>query len=120
MSNVIYTVDNFSFSYPLSKKQIQIKGDFSINQGEHILLTGNSGNGKSTLLMALKGLIPNHIRGTYSGKISYKDNDIAGIAEAELIQIGYLQQNPDHQIIYQTVIDDLAFGLENLQLTPQA
>ncbi len=120
MSNVIYTVDNFSFSYPLSKKQIQIKGDFSINQGEHILLTGNSGNGKSTLLMALKGLIPNYIRGTYNGNISYKSKNIDGTADTELIQIGYLQQNPDHQIIYQTVIDELAFGLENLQLTPQA
>lgn len=120
MSNVIYTVDNFSFSYPLSKKQIQINGNFSINQGEHILLTGNSGSGKSTLLMALKGLIPNYIRGTYSGNISYKGKNIAGITDAELIQIGYLQQNPDHQVIYQTVIDELAFGLENLQLTPQA
>lgn len=119
MSNIIYTVDNFSFSYPLSKKQIQINGNFSINQGEHILLTGNSGSGKSTLLMALKGLIPNYIHGTYSGKINYKDKYIVGIAEMELIQIGYLQQNPDHQVIYQTVIDELAFGLENLQLTPQ-
>lgn len=120
MSNVIYTVDCFGFSYPLSKKRIQINGDFSINQGEHILLTGNSGSGKSTLLMALKGLIPNYIRGTYSGNISYRGKNIAGIAETELIQIGYLQQNPDHQVIYQTVIDELAFGLENLQLTPQA
>lgn len=120
MSNTIYTVDNFSFSYPLSKKQIQIKGNFSINQGEHILLTGNSGSGKSTLLMALKGLIPNYIRGTYNGNISYKSKNIDGTADTELIQIGYLQQNPDHQIIYQTVIDELAFGLENLQLTPQA
>ena len=119
MAKVIYQITDFCFSYPLAKHQINFAGDLTIYQNQHLLLTGSSGSGKSTLLLALKGLIPNYINGTYSGKILFNQQDIQHVAANELLSIGYLQQNPDHQIIYQTVIDELAFGLENLSLAPE-
>lgn len=119
MAKVIYQITDFCFSYPLAKHQINFAGDLTIYQNQHLLLTGSSGSGKSTLLLALKGLIPNYINGTYSGKILFNQQDIQHVAANELLSIGYLQQNPDHQIIYQTVIDELAFALENLSLAPE-
>ncbi|MDD3267379.1 MAG: ATP-binding cassette domain-containing protein, partial [Burkholderiales bacterium] len=112
----MFEISNFSFSYPFSQYKIGFNGDFKIQSGQCILITGDSGSGKSTLLQALKGLIPNHINGNLSGEIWYKSKLIQSFNENELIKIGYLQQNPDHQIICNTVFDELAFGLENLQL----
>ncbi len=119
MTNIIYQIDNFNFSYPLSKYSIRINGNLNINQGDKILLTGSSGSGKSTLLMALKGLIPNYIKGKMDGKLLFNNIPIDQLSIIDSQRIGYLQQNPDHQIIYQKVIDELAFGLENQQLSKE-
>lgn len=109
-----FKIENFSFSYPLSQYKIGFSGSITINQHDCILLQGNSGSGKSTLLLALKGVIPHLINGTLHGKIEYLGNDIASLKEQDLLNIGYLQQNPDNQLICRTVFAELAFGLENL------
>lgn len=113
----MFEIKNFSFSYPFSLHKIGFSGSFKIKSGECVLISGNSGSGKSTLLQALKGLIPNQINGTLGGEISYRNKLIQSCNESELLKIGYLQQNPDHQIICNTVFNELAFGLENLQLS---
>lgn len=112
------SITNFGFSYPFSQYKIELNGSFEINSGECILITGNSGSGKSTLLKALKGFIPNLINGNLHGEIIYKDRLIQEYNDKELLKIGYLQQNPDHQVVCKTVFAELAFGLENQQTTP--
>lgn len=108
----IYEITNFSFAYPYSTNKNNIKGKFIIYQGEHVLIQGKSGYGKSTLLMALKGLIPHLIHGDYSGEILFKNKNIININELD--QIGYLAQNPHSWMTQQTVYEEMAFGLENL------
>lgn len=115
----IFTIENFGFSYPLSQYKIGFSGLLAIQEGDFILLQGNSGSGKSTLLMALKGIIPHVINGELSGNILYKNNDITTIAPQDLLNIGYLQQNPDSQLICRTIFAELAFGLENMRLTSE-
>ena len=112
-SNVFY-LNDFSFQYPFSKHKIEINGKLEIHHGECILLKGASGSGKSTLLMALKGLVPHLIHGKIAGDILFHDKSITAISAEESLKIGYLQQNPDSQLICHTVFDELAFGLENL------
>ncbi len=116
-TNVFYLKD-FSFQYPFSKQKIEINGELAIHHGECILLKGASGSGKSTLLMALKGLIPHLIHGKITGEILFHNKSIRAISAEESLKIGYLQQNPDSQLICHTVFDELAFGLENLS-TPR-
>ena len=109
----VYQVQDFAFSYPFSTRQIKFSGNFVIEAGECILLQGASGAGKSTLLAALKGLIPHLIAGNLIGEINFHNRAITDLNEQDLLKIGYLQQNPDSQLICPDVYSELAFGLEN-------
>lgn len=115
----VYQVSNFAFNYPFSNQQINLSGTFKIETGECILLQGASGSGKSTLLAALKGLIPHLIAGNLSGEIRFHDQPITELNEQDLLKIGYLQQNPDSQLICPDVYAELAFGLENQGFTAE-
>lgn len=117
MRTLVYQVENFGFNYPQSKYNLELEGKFSVSQGECILIEGASGSGKSTLLAALKGLIPHLINGKLTGKILYNNQDITTLNEQQLLSIGYLQQNPDSQLICSDVYSELAFGLENQGFT---
>lgn len=114
-TNTFY-LNDFSFQYPFSNHKIKINGNLEIRHGECILIKGHSGSGKSTLLMALKGVIPHLIHGKITGDILFHNKSITAISADESLKIGYLQQNPDSQLICHTVFDELAFGLENLAL----
>lgn len=109
----IYHIHDFKFSYPFSSQQINLNGTFTVEAGECILLQGVSGSGKSTLLAALKGLIPHLIAGNLSGEIKFHGREVTELTEQDLLKIGYLQQNPDSQLICPDVYAELAFGLEN-------
>lgn len=115
----MYTINNFSFSYPFSKSRLQLNGCVHINAHDKILIQGDSGSGKSTLLLALAGIIPHLINGSYSGDIIFKNKKIHTHNLAELNQIGYLGQNQDHQLVCNLVEDELAFGLENQGISPE-
>ncbi|MGR3432944.1 MULTISPECIES: energy-coupling factor ABC transporter ATP-binding protein [Roseobacteraceae] len=72
-------------------------------------LVGRNGSGKSTLARVLAGLIAPD-----SGAVTIGGTDVARDRRAALRLIGVLFQNPDHQIIFPTVAEELAFGLKQL------
>ncbi len=111
----IYKIKNFSFKYPFQESGINIKGEFVINKGETVLIAGESGSGKTTLLYALKGLIPEVIYGILKGNITFKNKKITHLSQEEKLKIGMIFQNPSAQMLNRRVIDELAFGLENLK-----
>jgi biotin transport system ATP-binding protein len=77
---------------------------------EHrIGILGRNGSGKSTLLRLIAGLIS-----PTSGSVSINGVDPAADRKAILAEIGILFQNPDHQILFPTVIEELSFGLKQL------
>ena len=115
--DILYKISDFSFTYPFSSHKISILGDILISRGEVVLVTGKSGAGKSTLLYALKGLFPEIIKGKLSGKLWFNQQLIQDISVQERLKIGVVFQNPSHQIINRLVMDELAFGLENLGLS---
>jgi len=69
-------------------------------------ILGRNGSGKTTLLRLLAGLVA-----PTEGRITVNGIDPATDRKAALSQIGILFQNPDHQIIFPTVEEELAFGL---------
>lgn len=89
---------------------------FTINAGDVILISGRSGCGKSTLLHMLKGLIPDVIAGTMVGEINFNGKPLINLTGPEKVKIGLVGQNPEAQMICRLVIDELAFGLENLAM----
>lgn len=106
-------VKDISFSYPAKEAIKEIS--FSINRGEWIAIVGPNGSGKSTLAKLLIGLItPQH------GEIFVDGQKLSSETMYDIRQkIGIIFQNPDNQFVGVTVRDDIAFGLENLQVPYQ-
>lgn len=110
-------VDNYSFQYRTRETKALKNISFELNEGEILLIAGASGCGKTTLMRSINGLIPNTYRGTYDGKIELYGESIFSMKMADISQrIGTVLQDPDRQIIASYVLNEVAFGLENLGL----
>ncbi|MDD9743457.1 ABC transporter ATP-binding protein [Marinovum sp. PR37] len=71
-----------------------------------LAVVGRNGSGKSTLARLLAGLVA-----PQEGRVRINGTDVARDRKAALGEVGILFQNPDHQIIFPTVLEELAFGL---------
>ena len=90
---------------------------FDVARGEVVLLLGPSGAGKSTLALALNGLIPHAVPATVEGSVLIDGVDTAVTPVAELsTHVGMVFQDPDAQLVTGTLLDEVAFGPENLRL----
>ncbi|RKS90106.1 energy-coupling factor transport system ATP-binding protein [Microbacterium sp. AG790] len=90
---------------------------FVVNRGEVVLLLGPSGAGKSTLALALNGLIPHAVPATMRGLVEVDGLDTATTAVSVLSErVGMVFQDPDAQLVTGTLLDEVAFGPENLRL----
>ncbi|GGL63140.1 energy-coupling factor ABC transporter ATP-binding protein [Wenxinia marina] len=69
-------------------------------------VVGRNGSGKSTLSRLLAGLIRPD-----GGTVRVNGRDLFADRRAALAEVGILFQNPDHQVIFPTVIEEIAFGL---------
>lgn len=115
----ILRVDGLKFSYPNQLKKALNNINFSIDEGDFVLICGESGCGKSTLLRHLKPELSPH--GKVSGDIYYYSQKINDYSSKQLAsEIGYVLQNPDSQIVTDKVWHELAFGLENMGLDTQS
>ena len=112
-------MDGLKFSYPNQLKKALNNINFSIDEGDFVLICGESGCGKSTLLRHLKPELSPH--GQVSGDIYYYSQKINDYSSKQLAsEIGYVLQNPDSQIVTDKVWHELAFGLENMGLDTQS
>ncbi|MBQ8177465.1 MAG: energy-coupling factor ABC transporter ATP-binding protein [Oscillospiraceae bacterium] len=112
----ILKVENLNFSYPLTASPVIKNVTFSVNKGEFIAVCGVTGSGKSTLLRLLKPeLSP---IGEISGERFFDNVPVNKLAhEKSASGIGFVMQNPEHQLVTDTVWHELAFGLENLNIS---
>lgn len=111
---------NVSFRYEDMPEPVLKNASFSLEYGKLALLYGDSGQGKSTVLSILSGVIPNVIKGTLSGEIRIGGEDVSGQRISDICRrAGVVLQNADAQIIHQRVEDELAFGCENFAFSPE-
>ena len=109
-------VRGLSFAYPGADAAVLEGLDWSVPQGAFALLVGGTGSGKSTLLSLLKPEIAP--TGECAGELrvlgeSVADMDVRTSAE----RVGYVFQDPENQIVCETVRHEMAFGLENLGMS---
>lgn len=107
--------ESVNFTYPGAKEKALDQVSFSIEPGEYLVVCGESGGGKTTLLrMAKPELTP---VGKKEGKILYKGIPFSQVPkDISSMKIGFVQQDPESQIVTDRVWHELAFGLENMAL----
>jgi energy-coupling factor transporter ATP-binding protein EcfA2 len=115
--NPLVELKDFSFTYP-SRGYRTVRAldslNISINRGEFILVKGDSGSGKSSLLLSLCGIIPHATGGRIAGRLIIDNRDIREHDPHELSCLaGAAFQNPHNQFFTPTVRDEVAFSLQN-------
>ncbi len=107
--------NNFSFRYKKNEYYQLNNINLEIEQNKFILLIGETGSGKTTLIRSMNGLIPQFYAGFYKGNVEVNSKDTVETPIAELSSdIGIVFQNPENQLISMSVEHELAFGMENL------
>jgi energy-coupling factor transport system ATP-binding protein len=103
---------HITFSY--DRVPVLCDVDFSIARGECVVLLGANGSGKSTIARLANGMVqPQKGIVSIDGKSTAVEDDLAAIRA----QVGMVGQDPETQIVSSRVIDDVAFGPENIGLS---
>lgn len=112
MENII-EVKHLSYRYGKEQRPALSDVSFDVHRGEWLAIVGHNGSGKSTLAKSLDGLLP-FTEGTVTvDGLELSPETVWQVRE----KIGMIFQNPDNQFVGATVEDDVAFGLENRQVT---
>lgn len=105
---------NFSFQYDAQSEPTLRNINLSIHKGEKILIAGPSGCGKSTIVSCINGLIPFTYKGKMDGSLKIAGQEFGKQSIPQLSNIiGTVLQDSDAQFIGLTVLEDIAFSLEN-------
>jgi len=108
-------VENLSFRYRDRPGAAIHDISFEAKPGEVLLIAGASGCGKTTLIRSINGLIPRSYKGEMKGRILVSGEETAKWKLSQISQkIGTVLQDPERQILGTKVLNEVAFGLENL------
>ena len=110
------SLSGVSYTYPGSGASVLGGIDLDVRRGEIVLVTGPTGAGKTTLCLAASGILHHEYGGTLEGRITILGKNIrdypgmAGIGR----HVGVVFDDADAQLIFTTVEEEVASGLENL------
>ncbi|XEO93914.1 ABC transporter ATP-binding protein [Latilactobacillus sakei] len=108
----IAQIEQLQFQYALANQPSLAEINLTVNAGDWVVVAGPSGSGKTTLLRQFKReLWP---VGQRLGQVSFNGQTVVDLDPAVSAQkIGFVFQNPENQLVMDTVIQELAFSLEN-------
>ena len=112
---IIASLDKVSYFYPNSQKPILKNVSLNIRKGEFLGIIGPTGSGKTTLCLALNGIIPQFYGGRFFGYIKIAGLDTLKYPVSHLSRyIGSVFEDPETQLVSTSVTNEIAFALENL------
>ncbi len=118
----VITIERLAYAYPPFLPEGEpsrvLRGiDLVVERGEFLSIMGPTGAGKSTLCMAINGLVPQSTGGVISGRVEVLGYNARATPVAEMAaRVGIVYQDPESQLFCTTVEDEIAFGPENLGL----
>lgn len=113
----VIAIKDLTYYYPDTETPALDKINLDIHEGQMILLLGGSGSGKSSLVRAIAGLIPEYYGGTYQGKVLLNKQEILKMDRRTVAQqVGLVFQDPESQLVMTGVEQEVVFGMENLGL----
>ncbi len=117
MTSAPLIVEDLTFRYR-DRQTLAIRNlTFTVPEGEILLIAGASGCGKTTLVRAINGLIPRSYKGEMTGRVQVFGEETAHWKLSQISQkVGTVLQDPERQILGTKVLNEVAFGLENLGL----
>jgi energy-coupling factor transporter ATP-binding protein EcfA2 len=120
--NIIIDVRGLKHSYP-AVPNVLTGIDLQIRDGEFVAIIGQNGSGKTTLVKHFNGLLrPSEgsvlVKAGRDEPGPYRDTGEMNISELGRI-VGYVFQNPDHQIFASNVRDEVTFGPKNYDLSQE-
>ncbi len=125
LSSSEISIHDLHFSYPALSSEGEplpvLKGiNLEVERGEFVSVMGPTGVGKTTLCLALNGIVPQSTGGTIRGEVVVAGLNTRRHPVPELAsQVGIVFQDPESQFFNMTVEDEVAFGPESLGLDPR-
>ena len=123
--SVLISVRGLGFAYPALEPGTEApwvldRVDLDIMRGEFLSIMGPTGAGKSTLCLALVGIVPQSTGGLIRGEVRVDGLDTKAEAVASLAgRVGVVFQDPETQLFNMNVEAEIAFGLENKGVAPE-
>lgn len=115
MSKPLLRIENLYYRYPTRTDFALADVNLQIEKGEFLAIIGQNGSGKTTLIKHFNGLLK-----PTQGKVFIDGRDTTSLPTSELAKsVGYVFQNPDHQIFADTVLDEVSFGPKNLKFSKE-
>jgi len=116
---VLARVEGLTYRHPEAERPALEDVSLELNAGELICVLGPSGSGKSTLLRALSGLVPHFHGGWFAGRVEVAGRDTRLARPSELAgTVASVFQDPEDQVVFTQVENEVEFGLENLGVAP--
>jgi energy-coupling factor transport system ATP-binding protein len=108
-------INNLTFTYEGAAQPALKNINLTVSAGEIILITGPAGSGKTTLSSCINGLVPHFHEGELVGEVLVRGHNtrrsrVGGLASL----VGMVFQDPESQLVTNSVADEVAFGPENL------
>jgi energy-coupling factor transport system ATP-binding protein len=104
----ILKAEGLRYAYPTYSVEVLRGIDLFIQDGEFIAILGQNGSGKTTLAKHFNGLLK-----PTAGRMLVQSKPTTDYRQCEIArQVGYVFQNPDHQIFARTVAEEVGFGLK--------
>ena len=116
----VINVQGLTYTYPGNTSPALKDINFQIESGQLVAVIGGNEAGKSTLCLALSGLIPALFHGQMQGMVTVCGMDTQQYSPGQFAgQVGLVLQNPANQLsgMRYTVYEEVAFGLENLGIS---
>lgn len=116
----LISIEHLTYIYNKQKKPVLEDVSLALHAGDFLVVTGESGSGKSSLCMAMTGAIPHYFGGVMKGMVYVDGKAMTQTTISDLAsRVGAMLDDYDSQLVAMTVEEEIAFSLENQGVAPE-